>query len=83
MYEIYCGKLFDLLNKRSVVFARCDAKERVKIMGLTEAPTVSVDEFMDVMHYGLKERTTGSTAANSDSSRSHTILKIVNPLANL
>jgi hypothetical protein len=28
-YEIYCGKLFDLLNGRNVVMARVDAKERV------------------------------------------------------
>lgn len=28
-YEIYCGKLFDLLNGRNVVTARVDAKERV------------------------------------------------------
>lgn len=38
LFEIYCDKLHDLLNKRKVVFARTDAKQRVKIMGLTEAP---------------------------------------------
>jgi kinesin family protein 2/24 len=26
-YEIYCGKLFDLLNGRNMVTARVDAKE--------------------------------------------------------
>ena len=74
LYEIYCGKLFDLLNKRKTVFARSDAKQRVKIMGLTEAPCMTVEEFMQVMNYGLTERTTGTTAANSDSSRSHAIM---------
>lgn len=77
LYEIYCGKLHDLLNQRKEIFARCDAKERVKIMGLTEAPCATVEEFMQVINYGLTERTTGTTAANADSSRSHAIMQIV------
>lgn len=77
LYEIYCGKLHDLLNKRKVVFARTDAKQRVKIMGLTEAPCTTVEELMQVINYGLNERSTGSTAANADSSRSHAIMQIV------
>jgi len=35
-YEIYCGKLYDLLNGRSLLAAREDAKQRVNIVGLTE-----------------------------------------------
>lgn len=35
-YEIYCGKLHDLLNKRKNVECREDAKQRVQIVGLTE-----------------------------------------------
>lgn len=77
LYEIYCGKLHDLLNKRKEVFARTDAKQRVKIMGLNEAPCTTVEELMQVINYGLTERTTGSTAANADSSRSHAIMQII------
>jgi kinesin family protein 2/24 len=77
LYEIYCGKLHDLLNSRKEVYARCDAKQRVKIMGLTEAPCTTVEELMQVINYGLTERTTGSTAANADSSRSHAIMQVV------
>jgi kinesin family protein 2/24 len=33
-YEIYCGKLYDLLNERTVLFAREDAKQNVNIVGL-------------------------------------------------
>lgn len=77
LYEIYCGKLHDLLNKRKEVYARSDAKQRVKIMGLTEAPCTTVEELMQVINYGLTERTTGTTAANSDSSRSHAIMQVV------
>lgn len=29
-YEIYCGKLFDLLNNRKQLFAREDAKQTVE-----------------------------------------------------
>jgi kinesin family protein 2/24 len=77
LYEIYCGKLHDLLNKRKEVQARCDAKERVKIMGLTEAPCSTADDLMQVINYGLTERTTGTTTANADSSRSHAIMQII------
>lgn len=35
-YEIYCGKLFDLLNSRTEVQCREDAKQKVNIIGLTE-----------------------------------------------
>jgi len=34
-YEIYCGKLFDLLNNREQLQAREDAKQNVNIIGLT------------------------------------------------
>ena len=43
-------------------------------MGLTESNCASVQELMDVIDYGLNARTTGSTGANMDSSRSHAIL---------
>ena len=35
-YEIYCGKLFDLLNDRQQVHCREDGKQQVNIVGLTE-----------------------------------------------
>ena len=33
-YEIYCGKLFDLLNNRELVHCREDHKQKVNIVGL-------------------------------------------------
>lgn len=33
-YEIYCGKLFDLLNQRELVHCREDHKQKVNIVGL-------------------------------------------------
>jgi len=73
-YEIYCGKLYDLLNKRNEVACREDAKQRVNIINLTEKPITEVEEIMDTIHNGLKNRTSGSTGANAESSRSHAIL---------
>ena len=41
-YEIYCGKLFDLLNQRKVLQARENAKNKVVIVGLTETKVENV-----------------------------------------
>ena len=48
-YEIYCGKLFDLLNNRDQLQAREDAKQNVNIVGLTERKISSVLDFMQVV----------------------------------
>ncbi|CAD7946962.1 unnamed protein product [Amoebophrya sp. A120] len=75
-YEIYCGKLFDLLNRRQLLHARENAKNKVVIVGLTETQVSNVQEVMHVIEFGLQARTTGVTGANIDSSRSHAILQI-------
>ena len=75
-YEIYCSKLFDLLNSRKLLHCRADAREKVCIQGMAEKQVVSVDELMQVISYGLSGRTTGVTGANLDSSRSHAVLQI-------
>mmetsp|Transcript_46280 Transcript_46280/g.128775 ORF Transcript_46280/g.128775 Transcript_46280/m.128775 type:complete len:744 (-) Transcript_46280:114-2345(-) len=75
-YEIYCGKLFDLLNNRQILHARENAKSNVVIVGLQEHLVENVQELMEVIEFGLNCRTTGVTAANVDSSRSHAILQI-------
>lgn len=75
-YEIYCGKLYDLLNKRSILHARENHKGQIIINGLTETSVKSPDELLSVIEFGLQSRTTSSTNANVDSSRSHAILQI-------
>lgn len=52
-YEIYCGELYDLLNKRAKVQCREDAKQRVNIVNLTEKPVTIVEEIMEIIHNGL------------------------------
>merc|ERR1719217_1695589 len=75
-YEIYCGKLFDLLNGRQVVHARENAKQKVCIQGLEYLPVTDSAELMQALEAGLVSRRTGSTTMNADSSRSHAILEI-------
>ena len=75
-FEIYGGKLFDLLNKRAVVRCLEDAKQQVQFLGLSEKHVRNVDELFAVMAEGQRQRSTGSTAANADSSRSHAILQL-------
>ncbi|CAD8173494.1 unnamed protein product [Paramecium octaurelia] len=75
-YEIYCGKLFDLLNERSLLQPREDAKGNVNIVGLQERKVQSVEQLMKVIEQGSASRITASNSSNSDSSRSHAILQI-------
>ena len=75
-YEIYCGKLYDLLNNRQVLQCREDGKQKVNIVGMTETTVESVEEIMQVIGSGLHVRTCGTTGANADSSRSHAILQL-------
>uniref|UniRef100_A0A8C5QQE5 Kinesin motor domain-containing protein n=1 Tax=Leptobrachium leishanense TaxID=445787 RepID=A0A8C5QQE5_9ANUR len=75
-YEIYCGQLYDLLNGRKRLFAREDGKHVVQIVGLREVQVRSVDLLLEMILKGSKERSTGATGVNSDSSRSHAIIQI-------
>ncbi|KAJ1966290.1 hypothetical protein GGI12_000195 [Dipsacomyces acuminosporus] len=75
-YEIYLTNLFDLLNDRKKLFAREDANQNVCIQGIREVLIQSPEDLMSVFEYGNNCRSTGSTGANSDSSRSHAILQI-------
>ncbi|NXA44928.1 KIF24 protein, partial [Nothocercus julius] len=75
-YEIYCGQLYDLLNGRKRLFAREDSKHVVQIVGLREVQVDSVELLLEVILKGGKERSTGATGVNSDSSRSHAIIQI-------
>lgn len=75
-YEIYGGKLFDLLNNREPLKALVDAKGDVNVLGIVEQPVFSVDSLLKFIDHGISVRSTGSTGANADSSRSHAVLQI-------
>lgn len=63
-YEIYCGKLYDLLNDRANVFCREDGKQKVNIVNLTEMKVNSVEEIMETLVVGMQLRASGKTGAN-------------------
>jgi kinesin family member 2/24 len=73
-FEIYGGKIFDLLNGRQRLEVREDAKRRVQIVGLHETPVVTVATLASICEKAANARSTGSTGANDESSRSHSIL---------
>jgi kinesin family protein 2/24 len=73
-YEIYAGKLFDLLNDREKLRALEDNKKEVNIKGLTEHEVRTPTEIMTLISNGNRLRSQGATGANDTSSRSHAIM---------
>ena len=74
-YEIYGGKVFDLLAGRTVRPVREDAKKKVNIVGLEEKHVPSMEAFRALLSACSNSRQTAATLANADSSRSHAILQ--------
>ncbi|XP_068647762.1 kinesin-like protein KIN-13B [Aristolochia californica] len=75
-FEIYGGKLFDLLNDRRKLCMREDGKQQVCIVGLQEYRVSSVETIREFIEKGNATRSTGTTGANEESSRSHAILQL-------
>ncbi|XP_030973908.1 kinesin-like protein KIN-13A [Quercus lobata] len=76
-FEIYGGKLFDLLTDRKKLFMREDSRQQVCIVGLQEFEVLDVQIVKEFIERGNAARSTGSTGANEESSRSHAILQLV------
>ena len=76
-FEIYSGKLFDLLNDRSIIKCLEDSKQQVHLAGLSEHEVLNQQELLDLMSKAHNFRSVGSTGANLESSRSHQVLQIV------
>lgn len=76
-FEIYSGKVFDLLSDKQKLRVLEDGKQQVQVVGLTEKVVDSVDEVLKIIQHGNSTRTSGQTAANSNSSRSHAVFQIV------
>ncbi|PVU88270.1 hypothetical protein BB561_005946 [Smittium simulii] len=75
-YEIYLNDVYDLLNNRKKLHAREKADRNVCIKDIAEVSISSTKDLLSVFEYGNKNRSIGSTGANSDSSRSHAIMQI-------
>lgn len=73
--ELYNEEIFDLLNVKNKVQLRDSGKD-IQLIG---AKSETVDNSLDLMHVverGWQSRSTGSTAMNNESSRSHALLII-------
>ncbi|KAK2079510.1 hypothetical protein QBZ16_001904 [Prototheca wickerhamii] len=73
-YEIYGGKLFDLLNERNKLEVREDARRNVQVVGLKEVEVFDLETLEQLVGHSAAARSTGSTGANDESSRSHSIM---------
>ena len=72
-FEIYSGRLYDLLNNRNKVMALEDKNQKVQIYGLTEKQVFTPKEMQDIVDFANAMRTTHNTVTNETSSRSHAI----------
>ncbi|XP_037005449.1 kinesin-like protein KIF2C isoform X1 [Artibeus jamaicensis] len=76
-FEIYNGKLFDLLNKKAKLRVLEDGKQQVQVLGLQEHLVSCADDVIKMIDIGSACRTSGQTFANSNSSRSHACFQIL------
>uniref|UniRef100_A0A3Q2XT95 Kinesin-like protein n=1 Tax=Hippocampus comes TaxID=109280 RepID=A0A3Q2XT95_HIPCM len=76
-FEIYNGKVYDLLNKKTMLRVLQDEHQQVQVVDLKEVYVPSADEVIKMIQLGSASRTFGQTSANANSSRSHAILQII------
>ena len=76
-YEIYCDKLYDLLNNRNKLEIIEDSNHTINIISLKENRINSLEELIKIVKIGGNRRTVGKTGANTESSRSHGIIQLI------
>merc|ERR1719167_1653803 len=81
-FEIYSGKVFDLLSGKAKLRVLEDGKQQVVVVGLTETEVDSVEDVLKLITQGNNQRTSGQTSANAHSSRSHAVFQIILRLNN-
>lgn len=75
-FEIYSGKLFDLLNNKAKLRILEDGKQQVQVIGLSEIAVSNTEGVLKLIKKGSQARTSGQTFANTNSSRSHAVFQI-------
>ena len=75
-FEIYGGKVSDLLNGKKKLVIYEDANSKIQVSGLEERIANTEKAMLEIIEFGHSVRTTHSTAANDTSSRSHAICQI-------
>lgn len=76
-FEIYGGRIQDLLNKRHKLKVLEDGKGEVVVTGLREFEASDPQHLLEYIESAQRKRTTHATEANDTSSRSHAICQIV------
>lgn len=76
-FEIYSGKVFDLLNNKQKLRVLEDARSQVQIVGLSERRVEAVEDVLKLIQLGNNIRTSGVTSANNHSSRSHAVFQLI------
>ncbi|XP_021261193.1 kinesin-like protein KIF2C isoform X4 [Numida meleagris] len=76
-FEIYNGKVFDLLNKKAKLRVLEDGKQQVQVVGLQEKQVNCAEDVIRMIEMGSACRTSGQTFANASSSRSHACFQII------
>jgi len=76
--EIYQEKIRDLLSSSDQQLKISEHPESgVFIAGLKEKEVDNVEKMLKILSHGNKRRTTGSTAMNDQSSRSHSVFSVI------
>ncbi|XP_041956970.1 kinesin-like protein KIF2A isoform X2 [Alosa sapidissima] len=76
-FEIYSGKVFDLLNRKAKLRVLEDGKQQVQVVGLQEREVRCTEDVLKLIEVGNSCRTSGQTSANAHSSRSHAVFQII------
>ncbi|XP_031420851.1 kinesin-like protein KIF2C isoform X2 [Clupea harengus] len=76
-FEIYNGKVYDLLNKKTQLRVLEDERQQMQVVGLQEMSVTCVADVIKMIERGSACRTSGQTFANANSSRSHAVLQII------
>ena len=76
-FEIYGGRLFDLLNDKNKLSVLEDSHQKIQIFGLEEIMVESPEQMREFINLANSVRTTHNTVTNATSSRSHAICNVI------
>ena len=76
-FEIYGGRLYDLLNNKNKLQVLEDKNQKVQIFGLEEKLAPTPQDMRSIIDLANSIRTTHNTVTNETSSRSHAICNVL------
>ncbi|XP_007533586.1 kinesin-like protein KIF2B [Erinaceus europaeus] len=76
-FEIYGGKVYDLLNWKRKLQVLEDGSQQMQVIGLQEQEVCCVEDVLNLVELGNSCRTSGQTSVNAHSSRSHAVFQII------